>query len=177
MKFFRIWAMPNKNTFSILPIKELIQHYINKEKIWIDPFANQSIFNSYCHFTNDLNLEFPTTHHLDALDFLKSFKTQTIDGILFDPPYSVRQLSECYKGLGIAVTQETTRPNFWTDIKNEITRIIKPNGIIISCGWNSGGIGKELGFEIIEILLVPHGGIHNDTIITVERKNRQKTLI
>jgi len=177
MKFFRIWAMPNKNTFSILPIKELIQHYINKEKIWIDPFANQSIFNSYCHFTNDLNLEFPTTHHLDALDFLKSFKTQTIDGILFDPPYSVRQLSECYKGLGIAVTQETTRPNFWTDIKNEITRIIKPNGIIISCGWNSGGIGKELGFEIIEILLVPHGGIHNDTIITVERKNGQKTLI
>ena len=122
--------MPNKNTFSILPIKELIQHYINKEKIWIDPFANQSIFNSYCHFTNDLNLEFPTTHHLDALDFLKSFKTQTIDGILFDPPYSVRQLSECYKGLGIAVTQETTRPNFWTDIKNEITRIIKPNGSI-----------------------------------------------
>jgi len=27
-----------------------------------------------------------------------------------------------------------------------------------------------LGFEIIEILLVPHGSRHNDTIITVEEK-------
>lgn len=26
------------------------------------------------------------------------------------------------------------------------------------------------GFEIIEILLVAHGGMHNDTIVTVERK-------
>lgn len=36
--------------------------------------------------------------------------------------------------------------------------------------WNSGGFGKNLGFEMIEILLVPHGGHHNDTIVTVERK-------
>ena len=28
----------------------------------------------------------------------------------------------------------------------------------------------EYGFEIVEILLVPHGGWHNDTIVTVERK-------
>jgi hypothetical protein len=26
------------------------------------------------------------------------------------------------------------------------------------------------GFELLEILLVPHGGSHNDTICTVERK-------
>lgn len=32
------------------------------------------------------------------------------------------------------------------------------------------GIGKKNGFEIIEILLVAHGGMHNDTIVTVERK-------
>lgn len=47
---------------------------------------------------------------------------------------------------------------------------IKPNGLAISCGWNSGGFGKMLGFEIVEILLVAHGGNHNDTIVTVERK-------
>ena len=41
---------------------------------------------------------------------------------------------------------------------------------MLSFGWNSGGIGKSLGFEIIEILLVAHGGAHNDTICTVERK-------
>ena len=48
--------------------------------------------------------------------------------------------------------------------------MVKKDGIVITCGWNSGGIGKKYGFEIIEILLVPHGGWHNDTIITVEKK-------
>lgn len=51
-----------------------------------------------------------------------------------------------------------------------IGEIVKKDGYVITCGWNSGGIGKKYGFEIIEILLVPHGGWHNDTIITVERK-------
>ena len=37
--------------------------------------------------------------------------------------------------------------------------------------WNSGGIGKKLGFEAQEILMVHHGGWHNDTIVTVEIKN------
>ena len=34
----------------------------------------------------------------------------------------------------------------------------------------ASGIGKKYGFEIEEILLVPHGGWHNDTIVVVERK-------
>ena len=37
-------------------------------------------------------------------------------------------------------------------------------------GWNSGGIGKTKGFEIVEILMVAHGGWHNDTIVTIEKK-------
>ena len=41
---------------------------------------------------------------------------------------------------------------------------------MISFGWNSIGFGKNRGFEIIEILLVAHGGTKNDTIVTVERK-------
>ena len=40
----------------------------------------------------------------------------------------------------------------------------------ITCSWNSGGIGKKHGFEMEEILLVAHGGWHNDTIVVVERK-------
>lgn len=46
----------------------------------------------------------------------------------------------------------------------------KKDGVVITCGWNSSGIGKVNGFRIVEILLVPHGGWHNDTIITVEKK-------
>ena len=55
----------------------------------------------------------------------------------------------------------------FTGVKIFIHKIIK----VITFGWNSGGIGKKYGFEIIRILLVPHGGWHNDTICTVEVKN------
>ena len=47
---------------------------------------------------------------------------------------------------------------------------MKKDGKVISFGWNSNGIGKTLGFEQVEILMVAHGGHHNDTICTVEVK-------
>lgn len=162
----RQWAMPNKNTFDIKPIKELIQSELTNG-IWIDPFANQ---NKLATITNDLNPDFDTDYHMDALDFLKTFQNESVDGVLYDPPYSPRQVTECYQGVGMNVTSETTRASFWGNQKNEISRIVKPGGKVITFGWNSGGIGRKYGFEITRILLVPHGGWHNDTICTVEVK-------
>lgn len=123
IRFERIWAMPNKNTFEILPIKNLISEEVNLEKLWIDPFANR---NKIASITNDLNPEFDTDHHLDALDFLKLFDDASVDGVLYDPPYSPRQVSECYKNIGHNVTNETTRASFWKNHKKEISKIVKP---------------------------------------------------
>lgn len=162
----RQWAMPNKNTFDIKPIKELIQSELTNG-IWIDPFANQ---NKFATVTNDLNPVFDTDYHMDALDFLKIFSDSSVDGVLYDPPYSPRQVTECYQGIGMNVTNETTRASFWGNQKKEISRIVKSGGKVITFGWNSGGIGRKYGFEITRILLVPHGGWHNDTICTVEIK-------
>lgn len=162
----RQWAMPNKNTFDIKPIKELIQSELT-DGTWIDPFANQ---NKLATITNDLNPAYDTDYHMDALDFLKTFQNESVDGVLYDPPYSPRQVTECYQGVGINVTSETTRASFWGNQKKEISRIVKPSGKVITFGWNSGGIGRKYGFEITRILLVPHGGWHNDTICTVEVK-------
>lgn len=158
--------MPNKNTFDIKPIKELIQSELT-DGTWIDPFANQ---NKLATITNDLNPTFDTDYHMDALDFLKTFQNESVDGVLYDPPYSPRQVTECYQGVGMNVTNETTRASFWGNQKKEISRIVKPGGKVITFGWNSGGIGRKYGFEITRILLVPHGGWHNDTICTVEVK-------
>lgn len=167
----RKWAMPNKNTFDIKPIKKLIYRYFNKSYLSIDPFANK---NKICKITNDIDVDFNTDYNLDALDFCKQFEDNTIDFVLFDPPYSPRQISECYKKLGKSVNMESTQSSFWSNIKNEIARILKPNGIVICFGWNSQGIGKKeksvYQFKMIEILLVAHGGNHNDTICTVETK-------
>lgn len=56
-------------------------------------------------------------------------------------------------------------------IENLIQRIIKPGGTAICFGWSSMGLGKSRGFEMTRVLLVPHGGSKNDTIVTVEKKN------
>lgn len=166
MKIERIWAMPNKWTFTIKPIKELVERYVGNGKGWIDPLAGK---NSPAEFTNDINPDMPTKYHLLAVDFIKKMRG-IYEGVLFDPPYSPRQISECYKYLNRKVSQIDTSSHFWSVIKDIATPKIKMGGYAISFGWNSNGFGKNRGFEIVEILLVPHGGFHNDTIITVEKK-------
>ena len=165
----RIWAMPNKNTFEIKPIHDLIVEELT-DGLWIDPFANR---NKLASVTNDLNTEFDTDYHLDAFDFLKLFDDNSVDGVLYDPPYSPRQVSECYNHVGYNVTWDTTKASFWGNHKREISRIVKIGGKVITFGWNSGGIGYKYGFEIKKVLLVPHGGWHNDTICTVEIKTHE----
>lgn len=165
MQISRVWAMPNSKTFSIKPIKEIIEKHIFG--VSIDPFANT---NKIAQITNDLDPECKADYCLDALEFLKTMKDQSIDTVLYDPPYSPRQLVEVYKKMNFSVNMETTQASYWSNQKVEISRITKPGSKVITCCWNSGGIGKKYGFEIIEILLVPHGGWHNDTIVTVESR-------
>ncbi len=164
----RKWEMPNKHTFQIKCIRDLILKY--KGGLIIDPFAND---NKFATVTNDLDEQYDTDYHMDAYEFLKKFDDCSVDTVLYDPPYSPRQVSECYKKLGKTVDMKTTQSSYWSKQKEEIGRIVKPGGYVISCGWNSGGIGKKYGFEIQEILLVAHGGNHNDTIIVVDKKYNQ----
>jgi len=168
----RAWAMPSMHTFTIKPIAELLSRY-KIGKNWIDPFAGE---NSPAEYTNDHNPEKPTKYHLEAIDFVNELSgiSSEFNGVLFDPPYSYRQVSEHYKVLGKKATQLDTSTNFYNRVLNPLSNIIKTGGYCISFGWNSNGMGKNRGFEIVEILLVAHGGHHNDTICTVERKFQNK---
>lgn len=164
----REWAMPNSNTFSIKPIRALIDKYMHLNGgMWCDPFARNSHIAT---ITNDINPDTEATYHMDALDFLKQWEDESMSGVLYDPPYSPRQIKECYDGIGKSLTSKDTSAAFWGNQKKEIARVVEPGGYVLSFGWNSGGIGKKYGFEIVEVLLVAHGGWHNDTICTVERK-------
>ena len=145
MKIERVWAMPSHKTFTIQPIKKFLAEHLGEN--FVDPFP------------------FPFTK--DALEYLKTFPDASIEKLAFDPPYSPRQLKEMYGSAGL---DYTTNASYWSALKKEIGRITKKGGKVVSCGWNSGGIGKKYGFEIQNILLVPHGGQHNDTIVTLEIK-------
>ena len=167
MMIRREWCMPNSNTFRIKPIENIVIKYIEScQGLSVDPFANTS---RIANITNDLNPEYDTDYNMDAIDFLCMFDTESVDLVLYDPPYSLRQVSECYKGVGVEVTMETTQASWNAKHKAEIKRILKPNGIAMCFGWNSNGIGGS-EMELVELLLVAHGGQHNDTIVTVERK-------
>ena len=89
----RVWAMPNCRTFSIKPVAELIEMY-RPEGISINPFSNNA---RLADITNDLNPDCESDFHLDAKDFLEQFEDESISMVLYDPPYSPRQVSECYK--------------------------------------------------------------------------------
>ena len=119
--------MPNKNTFQIKGIQELILKY--KRGLTVDPFAN---INKLADITNDLDQQYHTTYHMDALDFLKMFENNSVDTVLYDPPYSPRQVSECYKKLKQSVNMKTTQSSYWSNQKKEISRIVKKNGVVIT---------------------------------------------
>lgn len=104
--------MPSSNTFSIKPIKELIEKYATGKIV--DPFANN---NKLATVTNDLDTQYDTDYHIDALDFLKIFDDNSVDTVLYDPPYSPRQVSECYKNLGQTVNMQTTQASYWSKQK------------------------------------------------------------
>lgn len=172
MNIQKRWAMPSGNTFTIGPIKELVEAEVAKGGVIVDPFANNC---KYGTITNDLNPEYDTTYHMDALEFLKSLGSNSADLVLYDPPYSITQAAQLYRDYGkdkLEVSVSNMR--YWKLIKDNIARILKANGRVMCFGWNTNGLGKGRGFEMTDILIVSHGGSKNDTLCTLEYKKEEK---
>ena len=162
MELSRTWVMPSVWTFTMKPIPPIFEKY-GVGSGWADPFAGE---NSPAEFRNDIEGR-GNEFEMDALEFLKSLSDASLQGVLFDPPYSVEQCLRRYtpKQGGTA-----GRAEYWAKCKDEIARILVPGGVCISFCWDSTGIGKKRGFEIVEIVLLCHGACHNDTIVTIDKK-------
>ena len=86
MKIERKWAMPNKNTFDVAPIRIFVEKYLSESKVSIDPFARDKRWATY---TNDLNPKTKAEYHLDVLELLKMLQDENIpkaDIAILDPP-------------------------------------------------------------------------------------------
>jgi hypothetical protein len=95
------------------------------------------------------------------------------DVVIFDPPYSPRQITECYASVGlVAGQQDTQSAALYAACRTAIRRLCKHGTKVLSFGWNSCGMGP--GFTMEEILMVCHGGAHNDTICLVERMTEKQ---
>lgn len=162
--------MPNADTFSVPPIRAFVRRYLDVAEISIDPFARDKEWATY---TNDLNPATKAQNHQDAEVFLRNLASARCraDLVIFDPPYSPRQISECYKSIGLEVgMKETQSAILYQRVRDAIVPVCSAEAIVLSFGWNSVGMGKRHDFEIIEIMLCCHGGAHNDTICMAEKR-------
>lgn len=168
----RTWAMPSADTFSVKPIAEFVSRYCLGETY--DPFARNSILAKY---RNDLNPATCATWHMDAEKFLLMMADtgNKADCIILDPPYSPRQISECYTAAGLkAGMKDTQNAALYARVRSAARALCRPGTVVLSFGWNSAGMGK--GFKRLEMLLVAHGGAHNDTICVADEMEADAQL-
>jgi hypothetical protein len=168
VKVSTAWAMPSRWTFEIPPIREFVDRWLAGCGVVVDPFCGRSTVGT---LRNDIAVPVWAGTNMDAGDFCLALVDRGVvaDAIIFDPPYSPRQISECYKEAGRTVTQADTRnATLYKRVRRPLAALLKPGGIALSFGWNSAGFGRAWPTE--EILLVQHGGAHNDTICVAQRK-------
>ena len=168
--FSRVWAMPSAETFDIEPIHNFVWKYLSKSKVSVDPFARNKRWATH---TNDINPNTDAEKHMEATDFLDYLRDSgtRADFLLFDPPYSPRQLKECYDSFGKKMQLEDGQTaRMRKEWRNHAIPILTNDAVVLSFGWNTVGFGRNLGFELEEIMLVCHGADHNDTICIAERR-------
>jgi hypothetical protein len=117
--------------------------------------------------------------------WLKSIPAGIADVVLFDPPYTPRQLKECYNSLGLSLHDTTA--GYWAKLRDEVVRISHKGTIVLSFGYGASHIGTKRGydieeglivlqaekqgeFDIVDGLMILHGSLHNATICMAEVK-------
>jgi len=140
MKITRVWAMPNKWTFTIKPIKDLLLEEILYKEKWVDPFGgaydSEIILPERFIIKNDIDKNMRASFHQDALEFLKTRMNNEFYGSIYDPPYSITQARQYGK-------KEYASMKYWAECKNELARIIRPVGIVMDWVKEEDFISQE----------------------------------
>lgn len=158
----------HRYTFSVRPIREWVEK--NCEGKVLNLFAGKTKLNIN-EIRNDADINALSDYNMDAVEFLRGWNGEMFDTVLLDPPYSYRKSMEMYNGIKCSPFRQ---------LKDEIPRILKPTGKIITFGYHSNVMGKKRGFAIERICLFSHGGAIHDTIASIERRRTdtlQKGLI
>ena len=139
-----------------------------KLRLWCEKWCKGKVLNLFAgktklnvdEFRVDCNKDMLADWYGNALEFVNTTNLK-FDTIVLDPPYNLRKSREKYNGNYIGS---------FTKIKNELKKILNPNGRIIIFGYDTVGMSKSRGFKKIAICLVCHSGDHRDTIVVVEQK-------
>jgi len=161
MDFTYLKQPPKKYTFEMPRLyKWTVQNCKGKT---LNLFAGKTKLKGIDETRVDLNKDVPADYYMDAYSFVLMAKEKgwKYDTVVFDPPYNLRKSREKYFGV---YTSELRK------IKTELPSIINTGGTVISYGYDTTGMGRKRGFELIHVCVVNHSGDHNDTLCIIEKK-------
>ncbi len=141
-----------------------------KIRKWVEENSNGKVLNLFAGKTplkldeirNDIDIEAPAHFHKDAVDFVREWNGERFDTIVLDPPYAYRKAMEMYNG---------NYSSRFKQLADEIPRILKKNGKVISFGYHSTFLGKKRDFELEKLCVFAHGGSQHCTIGIIEILN------
>lgn len=154
----------HSHTFKCKPMREFVEEW--SHGFVLNLFAGPTKLNLN-EIRNDQDITIEADYHMEALDFVKSWKGKKFDIIILDPPYSYRKSMEYYNGI---------RNSRFKKVKDAIPRILYNYGKVITFGYHSVSMGKTRGFEPIYVAVFSHGGAVHDTIATVEMRIKYAIL-
>jgi hypothetical protein len=153
--------------FKLPFIEEKIKQHINENVYSVNPLSSG---NKITTVTNDINPDIESDYHMEALEFLKTIPSNSVDLLLFDPPYNPARSKHFIETFNVKRNKLYTMTNYWTFLKDEISRIVKKGGVVFSISYTSSGIGKSKGFEIEDIMILNHELSTMDVFCVMDRK-------
>lgn len=138
-----------------------------KIKKWVESRAKGKVLNLFAgknklnldEVRNDIDETMIAEFHKDAVDFVKEWKEEKFDTIILDPPYAYRKSMEMYNG---------NYSSRFKQLADEIPKILKEDGIVISFGYHSTFLGKKRNYKLKELCVFAHGGSQHCTIGIIE---------
>lgn len=136
------------------------------EGLVLDPFAR------YCPWgdiTNDINTDCPTTHHMDALEFLnlmlETHGANSFRIVLMDPPFSENQSRRYEAEVDGEVSNIYTNPTLASKIFKAASKLVMPGGVLLKLGYNTTRPDEHM--ELVEGWTVNFGGQRQDVLMTI----------
>lgn len=166
--YSRHWALPSPWTFSIKPIADFVKRWTTGRSVVVDCGKTKTVAT---HRNDLVPARNGNAVGLQADAYLRQLATSALvaDCVLLDPPYSPRQIVEHYAEAGLETSRSATQlSGLVARCRRAAADLVPVGGVVLSFGWNSNGMGRNFGFDLVEVLLCRHGGGHNDTICLAE---------
>lgn len=148
-------------TFEYQPAREFVKEWLQGRVL------NACAGRTKLHYAgeivrNDLDPEIDADHHLDVCELADHFPPQSFDTVVFDPPFDDLQAADKYDSL---------RADSVLEAFAQFEELVRPNGRVITFGWNSWGMRSHEVFDREETVLFQRGAVKRDVIAAVDRRN------